>query len=161
MHTAIRVDSASDRETRYAGLLPQVKALLAGESHAVANMANLCAALNEVFGFHWVGFYTVEGDELVLGPFQGPVACTRLQRGKGVCAAAWESAQTLVVDDVEAFPGHIACSALSRSEIVVPVVGPDGSVYAVLDVDSAHLADFSEVDRRGLEALVKVLEERL
>jgi GAF domain-containing protein len=124
-------------------------------------MANLAAAIHGAFGFHWVGFYTVDGEELVLGPFQGPVACTRLPRGKGVCAACWQQAATVIVDDVEAFPGHIACSSLSKSEIVVPVLAPDGTVWGVLDIDSTAQADFSAVDQRGLEALVKLLEETL
>lgn len=161
MHSELHVDQGLDRAARYATLLPQVKALLDGETNTVANMANLSAAVFATFGFHWVGFYLVDGETLVLGPFQGPIACTRLFRGKGVCAAAWESGKTLIVDDVDAFPGHVACSSLSRSEIVVPVKNAAGEVVAVFDVDSTELADFSDVDRTGLEALVAVLEDQL
>src|SRR3982751_4274884 len=132
------------KEEQYLGLIPQVQGLLAGESDLVANLANVAAALKEQFGWFWVGFYIVKGDELVLGPFQGPVACTRIKKGRGVCGASWQKAATIIVPDVEQFPGHIACSSLSRSEIVVPVF-KDNEVVAVLDADSEHPAHYDEV----------------
>ena len=141
---------------RYASLLPQIKALIEGESNLVANLANISAALHEAFGFWWVGFYLVEGDELVLGPFQGPVACTRIGRGRGVCGTAWQRGQTIVVEDVELFPGHIACSSASRSEIVVPM-WREGKVWGVLDIDSEKLATFDECDQEWLEKLCKMI----
>jgi L-methionine (R)-S-oxide reductase len=144
--------SDGTKEERYALLLPQVKALVEGESDLVANLANVCAAVKETFGFFWVGFYLVKHNELVLGPFQGPVACTRIQRGKGVCGTAWDRSETLVVPDVDAFPGHIACSSLSKSEIVVPVVSKN-TVVAVLDVDSEMYNTFDETDRFYLNQL--------
>ena len=141
---------------RYASLLPQIKALIEGESNLVANLANISAALHEAFGFWWVGFYLVEGDELVLGPFQGPVACTRIGRGRGVCGTAWQRGQTIVVEDVELFPGHIACSSASRSEIVVPLWKGD-KVWGVLDIDSERLATFDECDQEWLEKLCQMI----
>lgn len=135
---------------QYETLLPQIKALITGEPDLTANLANIAAALKEQFGWLWVGFYLVKDGELVLGPFQGPVACTRIRKGRGVCGAAWERAETLVVPDVEAFPGHIACSSLSRSEIVVPLLH-NGEVKGVLDVDSVDLQTFDETDKRYLE----------
>ncbi|MBQ1214497.1 MAG: GAF domain-containing protein [Tidjanibacter sp.] len=141
---------------RYASLLPQIKALIEGESNLVANLANISAALHEAFGFWWVGFYLVEGDELVLGPFQGPVACTRIGRGRGVCGTAWQRGQTIVVEDVELFPGHIACSSASRSEIVVPM-WKEGKVWGVLDIDSEKLATFDECDQEWLEKLCQMI----
>lgn len=141
---------------RYRSLLPQIKALIEGETDRVANLANVAAALKEQFGWLWVGFYLVKDGELVVGPFQGPVACTRIRKGKGVCGTSWEQARTLIVPDVEAFPGHIACSSLSRSEIVVPMF-QNGEVAGVLDVDSVELNAFDEEDQRWLEEVVKVL----
>ena len=132
-------------------------ALLEGETDGIARMANVAAVLHGTFGFWWTGFYRVAGKELVLGPFQGPVACMRIPFGKGVCGTAWARNESVVVPDVEAFPGHIACSSASRSEIVVPVHGPDGTVTAVLDIDSNRLAAFDEVDRAALERIVKLL----
>lgn len=137
---------------QYETILPQIKALITGEPDLTANLANISAALKEQFGWLWVGFYLVKEDELVLGPFQGPVACTRIRKGRGVCGAAWERAETLIVPDVEAFPGHIACSSLSRSEIVIPLIH-NGEVKGVLDVDSADLNTFDETDRRFLEEI--------
>ena len=137
------------REATYQEILPQIKSLLAGETNLIANLANVSAVLREAFGFFWVGFYLVEGSELVLGPFQGPVACTRIGHGRGVCGQAWATAQTIVVPDVHAFPGHIACNAASQSEIVVPVI-KDGQVRLVLDVDSDRLNDFGETDEQYL-----------
>lgn len=146
----------ADRATRYQELLPQLSALIESESDLIANLANTAAVLREAFGFFWVGFYLVKSDELVLGPFQGPLACTRIRKGKGVCGSSWERAQTLLVPDVDAFPGHIACSSASRSEIVVPVL-VNKNVVAVLDVDSDQLNDFSETDQRYLEELCALL----
>lgn len=141
-----------DKAAVYASLLPQIKALVGGESDSTANLANVCAALKEAFGFFWVGFYLIKEGELVLGPFQGPIACTRISFGKGVCGSAWEQGRTLVVPDVDAFPGHIACSSLSKSEIVVPLIQND-LVIGVLDVDSDRLDDFDEVDAQFLNEL--------
>ena len=144
------------KKEMYALLLKQVQGLLEGESDRVANLANVAAVLHEAFGFWWTGFYLVQGRELVLGPFQGPVACTRIPFGRGVCGTAWQQGKTVVVPDVEEFPGHIACSSASRSEIVVPVVkGKD--VVAVLDIDSRELATFDARDAAGLEAIVALL----
>ena len=140
---------------RYAELQPQVVALTATEADLTANLANTAAALRQAFGFFWVGFYLVKGEELVLGPFQGPIACTRIRRGRGVCGTSWAEARTVLVPDVEAFPGHIACSSDSKSEIVVPVL-KDGQVVAVLDVDSDRLDDFDQADQQGLEQLMQL-----
>lgn len=140
------------KEEKYRTLLPQLKSLLEGEDDLIANLANASAALKETFCFFWVGFYLVKGEELVLGPFQGPIACTRIKKGRGVCGTAWAKAQTLVVPDVDAFPGHIACSSLSRSEIVVPLRRGD-EVWGVLDIDSEELNSFDETDARFLEEL--------
>ena len=148
--------SGGNKEERYAILLPQVVSLVEGESDRIAGMANMAAALAQTFGFFWVGFYRVIGDKLVLGPFQGPIACTRIAFGKGVCGTAWKRAETVIVPDVDAFPGHIACNSASRSEIVVPVKA-DGEVIAVLDIDSDRLGAFDEVDQRYLEQLVALL----
>ena len=142
---------------KYRLLERQVAALLEGEKDLIAKMANLAAVLHETFGFWWTGFYRVAGDELVLGPFQGPVACMHIPFGKGVCGTAWKRNETVVVPDVEQFPGHIACSSASRSEIVVPVHGPDGAVTAVLDIDSDRLATFDEEDRVWLEKIVALV----
>ena len=140
----------------YENLLPQIKSLVDGESDIFANMANISACLKDTFGFWWVGFYRVLADELVLGPFQGPLACTRIKKGKGVCGTAWTEAQTVVVPDVNAFPGHIACSSLSRSEIVVPVF-KDGEVVAVLDIDSEKPDNFDDIDKTYLEAVAALM----
>ena len=145
---------AGSKTERYTSLLPQIRALVEGESDAIANLANIAAALKEQFGWLWVGFYLVKNNELVVGPFQGPVACTRIRKGRGVCGASWEQAATLIVPDVEAFPGHIACSSLSRSEIVVPIFHK-GEVIGVLDVDSVALNDFDAEDQRWLEEMMK------
>ena len=149
--------SNGTKEERYVALLPQLKGLLSGETDEVANLANVAAALKETFGFFWVGFYRVVGDELMLGPFQGPVACTRIRKGRGVCGTAWQEARTLVVPDVDAFPGHIACSSLSRSEIVVPLMDGAGEVWGVLDIDSSELNTFDDVDARFLEEACRLL----
>jgi len=150
------VISKGNREEQYRSLVPQVRALLEGENDLVANLANVAAALKEQFGWLWIGFYLVKGDELVLGPFQGPVACTRIKKGRGVCGACWERKKTVIVDEVEKFPGHIACSSLSRSEIVIPVL-KGGEVIAVLDADSEMLNHFDETDQRYLEEIVGMI----
>jgi GAF domain-containing protein len=144
------------KQAQYEALIPQIEGLLMGESNVIANLANISAALKEQFKWWWVGFYWVHEDELVLGPFQGPVACTRIKKGRGVCGAAWEKETTLIVEDVEKFPGHIACSSASKSEIVVPVF-QNGNMVGVLDVDSEHLAHFDEVDKGYLEKIVGLL----
>ena len=148
--------SGETKQERYEALLPQIKAVVEDEPDLIANMANVAAMLHETFGFWWTGFYRVEVQELVLGPFQGPMACTRIKKGRGVCGTAWAEAQTQVVPDVDQFPGHIACSSASRSEIVVPIF-QEGEVIAVLDIDSAQLGTFDQTDRRYLEQIVKML----
>lgn len=140
----------------YENLLPQIKSLVEGESDEIANMANISACLKDTFNFWWVGFYRVIADELLLGPFQGPLACTRIRKGKGVCGTAWQNAETVIVTDVDEFPGHIACSSLSKSEIVVPVF-KNNEVVAVLDIDSEKLATFDAIDKEYLEKLVTCL----
>ena len=146
-----------EKEEKYRLLVEQVKSLVEGETDRIAIMANICAAVHETMGFFWTGFYRVVGDELLLGPFQGPVACMHIPFGKGVCGSAWQQRRTLIVPDVEQFPGHIACSSLSRSEIVVPVFSADGSdVIAVLDIDSRELATFDETDRQYLEQICQL-----
>ena len=152
----LTIIQTTDKAAQYQSLIPQIEALISGEENLIANLANISAALKEQFNWFWVGFYIVKNDELVLGPFQGPVACTRIKKGKGVCGAAWEQAGTLIVADVDEFPGHIACSSLSRSEIVVPLFH-NGEVAGVLDVDSEHLAHFDEIDKAFLEQLVKLV----
>lgn len=153
MSEEISLPKNANKEEIYKALLPQVKALLSGEEDLVANTANMSAVLKEAFGFFWVGFYIVKKGELVLGPFQGPVACTRIRKGKGVCGQAWETGETQLVPDVNAFPGHIACSAASRSEIVVPV-SKGKEIIAVLDIDSDQLDAFDAVDQKFLEEMV-------
>jgi len=152
MAEELAVAEGSDRETRYAQLLPQLEALCSGEKNPVANLANVAAAIRQTFGFFWVGFYLVDGNELVLGPFQGDIACTRIKKGRGVCGAAWQQASAQLVADVEAFPGHIACSSAARSEVVVPMI-KNSEVIGVLDIDSDLLDDFSAVDVQGLEKI--------
>jgi GAF domain-containing protein len=144
------------KQERYEVLLPQIKAVVEGEPDLIANMANVAAMLHETFGFWWTGFYRVVDEELVLGPFQGPMACTRIKKGRGVCGTAWLKEETQVVPDVDKFPGHIVCSSASRSEIVVPVLH-EGEDIAVLDIDSAQLATFDETDRQYLERIVKII----
>jgi L-methionine (R)-S-oxide reductase len=153
----LNITTSTDKTEQYTALIPQIEALLYGEPDLIANLANICAALKEQFKWFWVGFYMVKNGELVLGPFQGPVACTRIGLGKGVCGTAWQKAETLVVPDVEAFPGHIACSSLSQSEIVVPVFH-NGEVVGVLDVDSELLDQFDETDAKFLEQIVKLIQ---
>ncbi|WP_019948973.1 GAF domain-containing protein [Hymenobacter aerophilus] len=155
MAEELLLDTTLSKADQYRQLLPQLEALTTGEPDLVANLANTAAALHQAFGFFWVGFYLVKGDELVLGPFQGPIACTRIRRGKGVCGSSWAQATTLLVPDVEQFPGHIACSSASKSEIVVPVL-KNGAVVAVLDVDSDQLNDFDATDQQALEQLAQL-----
>ena len=144
------------KEEQYESLLPQIKALLEGEPDLIANLANITGALKEQFNWLWVGFYLVKNDELVLGPFQGPVACTRIKKGKGVCGASWANAKTLIVPDVEKFPGHIACSSLSRSEIVIPIIR-NNKVLGVLDADSIEPDQYDKIDQNYLEQIVDTI----
>ncbi len=148
--------STGTKEEQYEALLPQIKGLLEGETDLIANLANVAAALKEQFGWLWVGFYLVKEDELVLGPFQGPVACTRIRKGRGVCGSSWAKAETLIVPDVEKFPGHIACSSLSKSEIVLPLIR-NKEVVGVLDVDSTEHNTFNETDKAYLEQIIKLI----
>lgn len=145
------------KEEQYLELIPQIKGLIQGETNLIANLANVCAALKEQFGWLWVGFYLVQKEELVLGPFQGPVACTRIKKGRGVCGTSWADAKTLIVGDVEQFPGHIACSSLSKSEIVIPIIR-NNEVLGVLDVDSTALNSFNEIDKQYLEEIISLIE---
>lgn len=149
IHTGTRLE-------QYQSLIPQIKGLLDGETDLIANLANITAALKEQFGWLWVGFYLVKADELVLGPFQGPVACTRIQKGRGVCGTSWAKAETLIVPDVAKFPGHIACSSLSKSEIVIPLI-KNGTVWAILDIDSEDYDQFDETDKENLEKILALL----
>jgi GAF domain-containing protein len=144
------------KEEQYMHLLPQITGLLEGESDLIANLANICGALKEQFGFFWVGFYLVKNEELVLGPFQGPVACTRIKKGRGVCGTAWEKGEAILVPDVEKFPGHIACSSFSKSEIVLPLFHAT-KVVGVLDVDSAELNSFDHVDAKYLQQIIDLI----
>ena len=145
-----------DKKTQYESLLPQIQGLLSGETNLIANLGNIAAALKEQFNWLWVGFYWIQEDELVLGPFQGPVACTRIKKGRGVCGTSWQKEATIIVDDVEKFPGHIACSSSSKSEIVLPVF-KEGKMLGVLDVDSSELAQFDEVDQLYLEKILAMI----
>lgn len=160
MAEELHIPAGADKASTYAALVPQLQALMAGEADLVANLSNISAALFQAFGHLWTGFYLVKGEELVLGPFQGPIACTRIGYGKGVCGACWAKGETLVVPDVELFPGHIACSSLSRSEIVVPGF-KDGKVALVLDVDSTDLAAFDAEDAHGLGQIMRLIEPLL
>ncbi|GGH05358.1 GAF domain-containing protein [Mucilaginibacter phyllosphaerae] len=153
----LQIIASANKKERYQSLIPQIEALLYGETDLVANLANIAAALKEQFNWFWVGFYLVKQDELVLGPFQGPVACTRIAKGRGVCGTAWAKAETLIVPDVEEFPGHIACSSLSRSEIVLPLTHRN-EVIGVLDVDSSALNEFDETDARYLNQIIGLIK---
>lgn len=150
------INKAIDKEAQYQSIIPQIAALLQGESDQIANLANVAAALKEQFNWFWVGFYLIKDDELVLGPFQGPVACTRIKKGKGVCGASWQQNEVLVVPDVDQFPGHIACASASKSEIVLPLY-KGNEVIGVLDVDSEHFAHFNEIDAKYLKEIVSLL----
>lgn len=151
--------SSGTKQERYSTLFPQLEALVESETDIIANMANISACLRDTFNFWWVGFYRVIDDVLILGPFQGPLACTRIKKGRGVCGTAWAESKTIVVPDVEQFPGHIACSSLSRSEIVVPLKKND-DVYGVLDIDSEHLNTFDETDKIWLERIANLLSNK-
>ena len=148
--------NTGDKKEQYKSLLPQIKSIIENETDLIANLANISACLKTQFNWLWVGFYLVKDDELVLGPFQGPIACTRIKKGRGVCGTAWQEMKTIIVADVEKFPGHIACSSLSKSEIVLPIIR-NGEVIGVLDVDSEHLGFFDEIDKRFLEEVVRGL----
>ena len=156
MAESIAFSRTADRKTVYAEIAPQIEALVTGETDLVANLANIAAVLKEAFGFFWVGFYLKKEDQLVLGPFQGPLACTRIKFGEGVCGHAYSTRETVIVPNVDEFPGHIACSTSAKSEIVVPVFDHGGSVVAVLDVDSDRLGDFNDDDRHGLEKIAAI-----
>lgn len=158
MAEELHIISTTDKIEKYESLIPQIEALISGESDLVANLANISAALRSGMGFFWVGFYLVKEDQLVLGPFQGPIACTRIHKGKGVCGEAWDKGKTIVVPNVDEFPGHIACSSDSKSEIVVPILR-DGQVIGVLDVDSDVLEAFDDVDQKYLERLMNSLSQ--
>ncbi|GAB4033220.1 GAF domain-containing protein [Spirosoma jeollabukense] len=159
MAETLIIPQTTDRQAIYDSLVPQIAALIDGESDLVANLANIAATLKEAFGFFWIGFYLKKDDQLVLGPFQGPVACTRISFNKGVCGAAYTRRETILVPDVEQFPGHIACSSASKSEIVVPVFDRAGNVVMVLDIDSDQLNDFSEIDQAGLERIARLITD--
>ena len=159
MSHELSISAGLTKEEKYAELLPQLAALTEGEGDMIACMANMSAALHATFDWLWTGFYRVVGDELVLGPFQGPLACVRIRRGKGVCGTAWSENRTIVVPDVEQFPGHIACSSLSRSEVVVPIRDPEGEVLGVLDIDSTGTGTFDQTDALWLEKAAKLLTD--
>lgn len=153
------INQQVSKEEKYQKLLPQLEALVSGENDLIANLANLMATLKQTFNFWWVGVYLVKNDELVLGPFQGPIACTRIKKGKGVCGTAWQEAKTIVVPDVDQFPGHIACSSLSKSEIVVPVFNKNKEVIMIIDVDSEKLADFDQTDDVYLNKIAQLISD--
>ncbi|MBQ2243546.1 MAG: GAF domain-containing protein [Bacteroidales bacterium] len=157
MSSSYHVTPGASKEQKYMELIPQLEMELSTFDYSISTLANVSAALRSVFGFFWVGFYIVDGDRMYLGPFQGDAACTFIGYGKGVCGAAWMTRRTMVVPDVDDFPGHIACSSLSKSEIVVPMFGSDGSVIGVLDIDSDKLGDFDEIDAKYLEIIVKIV----
>ena len=158
MAETLAFSPAADRVTIYDEITPQIESLVASENDVIANLANIAAVLKEAFGFFWVGFYLVKNGQLVLGPFQGPLACTRIDLDKGVCGHAWSARETVIVPNVDKVPGHIACASASRSEIVLPFFGNDGEVYGVLDVDSDKLNDFSQTDADGLKRIVNTIE---
>lgn len=153
----LKIAKIGTKEEHYLSLIPQIEALLYGETDQIANLANVCAALKEQFNWFWVGFYLIKNEELVLGPFQGPVACTRIKRGKGVCGASWDRNEILIVPNVDEFPGHIACASASKSEIVLPLYQGE-NIIGVLDVDSEYLAHFDEVDAKYLNQIIKLLD---
>lgn len=161
MAESIAFSKTGDRATLYGEITPQIDALISGETDLIANLANVAAVLKEAFGFLWVGFYLKKGDQLVLGPFQGPLACTRIDFDSGVCGHAYTTRKTVIVPDVDAFPGHIACSSAARSEIVVPLFERSGKVFGVLDVDSDKLDDLSSVDKEGLEMIGGLIQDRM
>lgn len=156
MSESIYISENLSKEEKYKELLPQLKALISNETNIIANMANISAALKEVFNWWWVGFYLVDGDELVLGPFQGPIACTRIKFGRGVCGTAWKEQRSILVPDVDKFPGHIACSSVTKSEIVVPLFNSNNDVFAVLDIDSEIFNILDETDIKELEKVAAI-----
>ncbi|MDH5476157.1 MAG: GAF domain-containing protein [Cyclobacteriaceae bacterium] len=160
MAEELKINITASKTEKYETLIPQIEALVSAETDVIANLANIAAALKQGMGFFWVGFYIVKKDELVLGPFQGPIACTRIKKGKGVCGSTWAQAKTIIVNNVDEFPGHIACSSDAKSEIVLPAI-KNNEVALILDVDSDVLADFDETDQKYLEKLMKVIEELL
>lgn len=160
MTDTLTFDQSQTKEEKYSTLMPQLEALIHDEPNTIANLANITAALNEVFNYFWIGFYQVDGDELVLGPFQGPIGCTRIKFGKGVCGTAWEKMETVIVDDVDSFPGHIACNSESKSEIVVPII-VEGDVRYVLDIDSNELSRFDKIDQLYLEELGRIIANKV
>jgi L-methionine (R)-S-oxide reductase len=160
MAEIITLPKNTNKTEVYKSLIPQIEAVIKPENNLIANLANVSAILKEAFNFFWVGFYLVDENQLVLGPFQGPLACTRIQLGKGVCGSSWQKKQTLIVPDVEKFPGHIACSALSKSEIVVPAINQNNQVVFVLDVDSEMLNNFNKEDQNGLEQIVSIIVKK-
>lgn len=155
----LTITTSTSKEEQYESLIPQIEGLLHGETDFIANLANVCAALKEQFNWFWVGFYLVKGEELVLGPFQGPVACTRIKKGKGVCGSSWVQAETIIVPDVDQFPGHIACASASKSEIVLPLI-KDGEIIGVFDIDSELLNHFDETDKVYLEQVISIILNR-
>ena len=157
MAEELYINQQVSKEEKYQELIPQLSALVSGENDPIANLANLMAALKQAFNFWWVGVYVVKNDELVLGPFQGPIACTSIKKGKGVCGTAWQEAKTIIVPDVDQFPGHIACSSLSKSEIVIPVFNKNKEVIMVIDVDSEKLADFDQIDEIYLNKIANLI----
>lgn len=161
MAESLAYSKTADRKTLYNELVPQIEALVAGETDGTANLANIAAVLKQAFGFFWIGFYLVKDGQLVLGPFQGPLACTRIGFDQGVCGHAYTTRQTVIVANVDEFPGHIACSSLARSEIVVPILDRDGEVFGVLDVDSDKLGDFSAADGVGLERIARIITQTI
>jgi GAF domain-containing protein len=156
----IQINKNLDKEEKYIELTKQVKSLIDNEEDHIANLSNICAAITETHKFLWTGFYIVKGNELVLGPFQGPVACTRIAYGNGVCGTSWKNKKTIIVEDVNSFPGHIVCSSKSKSEIVIPIFN-NGNVYGVLDVDDSEYATFDETDQKYLKEIVRLFEEKL
>ena len=153
----LTITKTGTKEEQYISLIPQIEALMYGETDQIANLANMCAALKEQFNWFWVGFYLVKNDELVLGPFQGPVACTRIKKGKGVCGASWAQQETIIVPDVDSFPGHIACASASKSEIVLPIF-QGNTIIGVLDVDSEYLSHFDDIDSVYLNKIIRLLD---
>ncbi len=159
MAETLFIPKSKTRKDIYAAIVPQIESIVAVESDFIANLANISAVLKEAFSFFWVGFYLKKGEQLVLGPFQGPLACTRINFNRGVCGHCYTTKQTVIVPDVEAFPGHIACSSASKSEIVLPAFDKNGNVFLVLDVDADVLDDFSEIDAEGLEKIMRIIEK--
>ena len=161
MVESLSLPDTSDRKAIYDAIVPQIDSLVSGETDVVANLANVAAVIKEAFGFLWIGFYLRKQNQLVLGPFQGPLACTRINFDQGVCGHAYTTRETTIVPDVEQFPGHISCSSASKSEIVLPIISSHGEVFGVLDVDSDQLNDFSEIDRQGLSRITNIIERAI